>query len=155
MILELLSNTVPPSQPDFQISGNWLIAMLVAIIPVLGGVWIKAKQAGRAEVADSNVTLKKPVPTIQTREEPAWATKPELDDHIERTDKHFAEVWKRFESDRSVARESANNLHKRLDKQSEATAGVQASLNEVKETTRTLLDLALHKETPRKPPNRG
>lgn len=144
----LLAETSPA---DFMISGTWLLGFCVGIIPVIGGVWIKAKQVGRAETQDNNVTLKKPVPTIQTREEPQWATRPDLNEHVARTERHFSDVWKRFEADRTAARESANNIHKRLDKQSEATAAVQASLNEVKETTHTLLDIALNKPLGRKP----
>ena len=137
---------------DGGISGTVVIGIIGAITTLVVGVIGKLK-VDQVKSETRDVTLKKPVPTIQTREEPQWATQPDLEDHIERTDRHFAEVWKRFESDRNVARESANNLHKRLDKQSEATAGVQASLNEVKETTRTLLDLALHGAQPRKPGN--
>ena len=138
-------------------SGDGLVMSIgaIAALGVAVTAVVKAFKAGVAKGETSqNVTLKKPVPTIQTREEPHWATRPELDDYIERTDKHFSDIWTRLESDRTVARESANNIHRRLDKQSEATAGVQASLNEVKETTRTLLDLALHKAPERKPPSR-
>lgn len=108
---------------------------------------VKAYRSGvQKGSSTTETTLKKPVPTLTVREEAQWATKPDLDDHIERTDKHFAEVWNRFESERGVARDSANNLHRRLDKQSEATAAVQASLNEVKETTGKLLDIALNRK---------
>ena len=146
MMLNLIAETA--TAPDPMISGNWIIGLIGALTSL--ATLLIGKRQGIKEAADAHVTLKKPVPTIQTREEPAWATKPDLEDHIDRTDAHFAEVWKRFESDRAVARESANNMHKRLDKQSEATAGVAAALQEVKETTRTLLDLALHPT--RKPP---
>ena len=108
---------------------------------------VKAYRSGvQKGSSTTETTLKKPVPTLTVREEAQWATKPDLDDHIERTDKHFAEVWNQFESERGVARDSANNLHRRLDKQSEATAAVQASLNEVKETTGKLLDIALNRK---------
>jgi hypothetical protein len=150
MMMNLLAETVG--------SGDGLVMSIgaIAALGVAVAAVVKAFKAGVAKGETSQtVTLKKPVPTIQTREEPHWATKPELDEHIQRTDKHFADIWLRFESDRSAARESANNIHKRLDKQSEATAGVQASLNEVKETTRTLLDLALHPEQSRRKPGTG
>lgn len=48
---------------DFMISGNWLIGAGVALIPILGGVWIKAKKAGLSE-ASNNITLQSPVPTV-------------------------------------------------------------------------------------------
>lgn len=136
---------------DFMISGEWLSGFVVLVIGAIGAVYVKARKDGvRVGEGSSSVTLRKPVPTLTTREEPAWATRPDLEEHIERTERHFTKIWERFESDRHVARESANNIHKRLDKQSEATAGVLASLTEVKETTGKLLDLALN----RKPPTR-
>ena len=48
---------------DFMISGNWLIGAGVALIPILGGVWIKAKKAGLSE-ATNNITIQTPVPTV-------------------------------------------------------------------------------------------
>lgn len=143
MMIGILADAAAASDP--MISGNWLIGLIGAISTAAAA--IIGKFAGQKAGENSReVTLKKPVPTVVTREEPQWATKPDLDEHIERTDKHFAEVWNRFETERHVARESANNIHRRLDKQSEATAGVQASLNEVKETTGKLLDIALNRK---------
>lgn len=139
--MNLLAEVTQAGDP--MISGNWLIALIGTLSTAAAA--IIGKVLGQRQGENSReVTLKKPVPTVVTREEPQWATKPDLDEHIERTDKHFAEVWNRFESERGVARDSANNIHRRLDKQSEATAAVQASLNEVKETTGKLLDLALN-----------
>ena len=48
---------------DFMISGNWLIGAAVALIPILGGVWVRAKKAG-LRAATNNITLQAPVPTV-------------------------------------------------------------------------------------------
>jgi hypothetical protein len=48
---------------DFMISGNWLIGAGVALIPILGTVWIRAKKAGLSE-AKNNITIQTPVPTV-------------------------------------------------------------------------------------------
>jgi hypothetical protein len=62
---------------DFMVSGNWLIAVMVAIIPVIGGVWLKAKEAGKKQAQqDATVTLKDPVPEMPMRKvstPPSWS----------------------------------------------------------------------------------
>jgi len=50
---------------EFMISGDWLVAALLALIPVIGGVWIKAKKAGAKEAGE--VTLKEPVPEVPVK----------------------------------------------------------------------------------------
>ena len=131
------------------ISGNWLIGALLLLIPVIGGVWIKAKAAGRSEGETSRqVTLKKPVPTVVTREEPAWATKPDLEDHEERTKQEFAQLWEAIDGERKIARDALGRIHGRLDKQSEATAKVQGTVDEVKSNVSKLLDIALQRKPP-------
>ena len=142
MITTLLAEATAGGFDGVTVGVSAITALGIAIAAV-----VKAYRSGVQKGASTTeTTIKKPVPTVTIREEAQWATKPDLDDHIERTDKHFAEVWNRFESERGVARDSANNLHRRLDKQSEATAAVQASLNEVKETTGKLLDIALNRK---------
>ena len=144
--MQLLAET---ARPDFMISGNWLIGALLLLIPVIGGVWIKAKAAGRSEGETSRqVTLKKPVPTVVTREEPAWATKPDLEDHEERTKQEFAQLWEAIDGERKIARDALGRIHGRLDKQSEATAKVQGTVDEVKSNVSKLLDIALQRKPP-------
>lgn len=146
MITQMLAEAAPAG--DFQISGNWIIALLVAIIPVLGGVWIKAKQVGRTEAQDSNVTIQKPVPTIQTREEPQWATRPDLDDHIGWTRNEFARVWGQFGTERTIDNEELTKIHDRINQQSLATASLKGSLEEIGKNVSQLLHLCLHGKTP-------
>lgn len=50
---------------EFMISGDWMVAALIALIPVIGGVWIKAKRAGAKQAGE--VTLKDPLPTMPTQ----------------------------------------------------------------------------------------
>jgi adenine-specific DNA methylase len=52
-----------PILADFMISGDWVVTAAVGLIPVLSGVWIKAKRAGLRE-ATNNITLQAPVPTV-------------------------------------------------------------------------------------------
>jgi hypothetical protein len=135
------------AKPDFMISGNWLIGALVVLIPVIGGVWLKGRDVGRRLGENAReVTLKKPVPTVVTREEAAWATKPDLDEHINRTDKHFAEVWDAIQGERGIARVALGRIHERIDEQSLATARVQGTVDEVKSNVGKLLDLALNRK---------
>lgn len=142
MMTQLLANT--PPQPDFMISGNWLLGAIIAVIPILGAVWIKAKQAGRTEAQEASVTVKKPVPTVTIREEPHWATKPDLDDHIDRTDKQFGEIWQAIQQERGIARTALSRIHERLDQQTTATATLQGSVEEVGKNVTLLLSRALN-----------
>lgn len=63
-MMNLLAQTAA-GHGDFMVSGKYLIAVLVAIIPVLGGVWLKAKAAGKSEGA--SLRLEDPVPEVPTR----------------------------------------------------------------------------------------
>ncbi len=135
--------------------GAWISLGAITALGIAIAAVVKAYRSGVQKGSSTGFTLNKPVPTVTVREESQWATRPDLEDHVERTDNQFRDVWNRFESDRNVARESANNMHRRLDKQSEATAAVQASLNEVKDTTGKLLDIALGHNQTRKPPGRS
>jgi hypothetical protein len=153
MIQDIIATTQPAA--DFMISGKWLIAFVVAVIPVLGGVWIKAKQAGRAEAQDNNVTLKKPVPTIQTREEPLWATKPDLEDHVGWTRGEFKRVWDQFGAERTIDNDELNKIHERINQQSLTTASLKGTVEKIGENVAQLLHLALHDKAPTRPPRPG
>lgn len=144
-----LADVTPPT--DFMISGNWLIGFLVAMIPLVGAVWLKAKEAGRAEAQDNNVTLKKPVPTIQTREEPSWATKPELEDHVGWTREEFKRVWGQFGTERGIGNKELTQIHERINQQSQATASLKGAVEQIGENVSQLLHLALHGKTPPRP----
>lgn len=133
---------------DVMISGNWIIALLIALIPVLGGVWIKAKAAGRTEAQDNHVTLKKPVPTIQTREEQRWVPRDEYMERWERADAETSRLWNQFGHERKIWNHEIENVQTRLATQSEATASLQGTVNEVNKTVGQLLSLALNRKPP-------
>lgn len=149
-MIEVLANS-PTPQPDFMISGNWLIGALIALIPVLGAVWIKAKQAGRTEAQESTVTVKKPVPTVTIREEAHWATKPELEAHEERTTNELKQIWEAIDGERKIAREALGRIHTRLDNQSTATATLQGTVNEVGQNVARILDVMMNRKPGSRP----
>lgn len=140
-MIELIANAAGE-----MLSGDWVLklvgAMFTGAALILGRLW------GRKESETREVTLKKPVPTVVTREEPQWATRPDLDDHEARTKAEFSEVWKAIDGERKIARDALGNIHKRLDNQSTATATLQGTVNEVKDNVGKLLDLALHRKPP-------
>lgn len=140
-MIEVIANVAPA---DPMISGNWIIGLIGAI--AAGIALVVGKMQGRKEAESRDVKIQKPVPTIQTREEPRWATKPELEELGERTDKQIGEIWTAIQSERGVARESLSRIHTRIDSQANATAAVQATINEVKHTVGKLLDIALHRK---------
>jgi archaellum component FlaC len=128
---------------DFMISGNWLIAAAVAVLPILGGVWLKAKAAGKTEAESNNVTIKKPVPKVTVKEEPKYVTDEEMKEHLTRIERGFTEVKAMIENDRSTARTSIGNIHKRIDAMSESlvgkVAGVEAKIDAVAGNVELLL----------------
>lgn len=139
------------SNPDFMISGNWLIGALVILIPVVGGVWLKGRASGRSEAQENKVTLQKPVPTLTTRNEALFATKPELDDHVHWSREEFARVWSQFGTERVIDNDELNKIHERINQQSLATSNLKGSVEEIGKNVSQLLHLALHGKTP---PNR-
>lgn len=139
----LIAQAAPP---DPMISGNWIIAVIGAV--AAGIALVIGKKQGRAEAAESNVTIKPPVPTVRTQEEPAWATRPDLIELIDRTDRQFGEVWEAIQAERGIARTALSRIHERIDAQSNATAKLQGSMDEVKGTLGRLLDIALNRKPP-------
>lgn len=145
-ILPLLIANAAPSQPDFMVSGNWIIGMMIAIIPVLGGVWIKAKQAGRTEATDSNITLKKPVPTIQTREEQRYVAREEFSSRMAGLEETTEKIWEQFKTERLIWNREIEILNQRMGAQTQATAELQGTVHEVNKTVGQLLAIALNRK---------
>lgn len=118
---------------DFMISGDWLIGGLVTLLPIIGGVWIKAKQAGRKEGENSrSVTLKPPVPEVTTREAPKFAASGDLQAHEART----ADALKQMAEDIDQLHTRINSAFRKLDT-------LDGSVDAIREITGKLLDLAL------------
>lgn len=142
MMIGLLADA---AASDPMISGNWLIGIIGALSTAVAA--IIGKVAGhKAEASNREVTVKKPVPTIQVREEAQWATKPELEDHVETTREEFARVWNQFGVERKIGNEESTKIHERLNKQSEATATLQGSVNEVGKNVARILDVMMNRK---------
>lgn len=78
---------------DFMISGKWLIGAAVAIIPVLGTVWSKAKQAGKTEAQTTR--LEPPIPEVPTRKiftPPTWSDHKALCDRVKRVEDDVSDL---------------------------------------------------------------
>lgn len=134
------------AETDTLISGNWIIAMIGAI--AAGIALVVGKKQGRNEAENArDVLIKKPVPTIQTREEPHWATKPELNDHIERTDKQINAIWSAIKNERLTTTDALNRIHERVDAQVTAVAEIKGTVGEVKTILNQLVNLALHQSS--------
>lgn len=146
-MMHLLAETAAGADP--MISGNWIIGLIGALTSL--ATLLIGKRQGIKEAADSNVTLKKPVPTIQTREEPAWATKPELNDFLNWTRDEFKRVWFQFGTERTIDNDELNKIHERINQQSQATASLKGSVEKIGENVGQLLHLALHGKTPPRP----
>ncbi len=130
---------------DPMISGNWIIALIGAASTAVAAILGKGMGRREGETA-REVTLKKPVPTVVTREEPLIATQAALQEHIDNTKEGLDQVWEAITAERGVARESLGKIHARIDQQSQATAKVQGTVDEVKATVGRLLDIALNRK---------
>lgn len=136
---------------DTQVSGAWvleLIAKIFAGVAILIGAAWAAYRKGQATPTMS-ATIKPPVPTITIREDEQWATQPDLEEHVQRTDKQFSEVWQAIQAERGIARTALGRIHERLDTQSGVTAKLQGSVDEVAKNVDRLLDLAMNPNKPR------
>jgi hypothetical protein len=128
--------------------GLYISVAAIAALGVAIAAVIKAFKAGvqkGKEAQDNNVTLKKPVPTIQTREEPQWATKPDLQDHIGWTRDEFNRVWDQFGAEREIFNGDLNNMHERINAQSTAVAELMGGVEKIDQNVSRLLDIQLGK----------
>ena len=119
---------------DPMISGKWLLDMIpvaaAAIAVLLGRNYYRNQGAKESQAAE--VTIKKPVPTILTRERPVWATQAALDSLAAKHDSNI------------------HNVHRRLDDQVKALARLEGTATATNDTVGKLLDIALGKKpTPR------
>lgn len=129
--------------------GVWLSVGVIAAIGAAVAAVVKAFKAGEARGKSAqNVKLEKPVPTINTREEAAWATEPDLKDHVNWTREEFKRVWGQFGVERKIYNDELTNIHDRINKQSEATAAIKGAVEGIDQNVQQLLHLALHGKTP-------
>lgn len=147
--MNMMISILAEAAPDPLISGNWIIMVIGAVFTGLAHV--VGKKQGRAEAQENQVTLKKPIPTLTTRSEALFATKPELDDHVRWARAEFERVWGQFGTERTIDSDELNKIHERINQQSQATANLRGSVEEIGKNVTQLLHLALHGKTP---PNR-
>lgn len=95
--------------PDALISGNWLLAVIGALASA--GALIIGKYQGRKEAQESSVTIKKPVPTVRTQEEPEYVTIITFNGHLKRIEASIAGIEKAMESERGQARVDNGHVH--------------------------------------------
>lgn len=81
---------------EYMISGEWIIALLVAVIPLIGGVWVKAKKAGERQAnASRDVTLREPLPDVGVRRvfsPPSFSQHMEVVRRVETLEKDVREI---------------------------------------------------------------
>ncbi len=147
----LLANAAPP---DTQISGNWIIAIMVAAITALGGIWLSYKR-GQANPSHET-TIKSPVPTVTVRNEPRWATHDELAavavevaELREDVDKKLDKLLAGQAEERKVAREALGKVHARSDANAVALAEMKGELHGMSKNVERLLTLATNPKSPR------
>jgi hypothetical protein len=135
---------------DPMISGNWIIAVIGALASAAAMFW--GKKQGKREAQETEVTLKPPVPTVRTQEEPEFVTMGEFNGHLKRIEYTFTEIKEALDSERGIARTANGNIHKRIDAMSERLGDrlskLEGSVEAVADTTSKLLDLALNNKKP-------
>lgn len=150
-MIGFLADVAAGSNADPMISGDWVLKLVGALFT--GIALIAGRYWGRKEKEnESSVTLKKPVPTIQTREEPAWATDPDLKDHVTWTREEFQRVWGQFGAERAMHNNELTNIHERINQQAQATATIKGAVEGIDQNVQQLLHLALHGKTPPRNP---
>jgi len=130
------------------IIGSILIALLGS-----GVIVVKSKDhwksQGRAEVQSNDVTIKHPVPLVTTKEKPEYVTRTMLESHLTRIDTAIRTVNHNQESCQAYQNEQRGRIHNRLDDQVKCLARMEGTLEAVKETSTTLLNLALQTNKPK------
>ena len=127
-----------------------LIGVILITLAGSGIFVIRAKDGwkakGAAEAHSNNVTIKHPVPTIQTREEQRWVPREEYLERWMRADEEVSRLWSQFGQERKIWNHEIESVQARLAVQSDATATLQGTVNEVNKTVGQLLSLALNRK---------
>lgn len=132
--------------------GIWIsVAAITAIGGVIIGI-IKAFKAGvqkGKEAQDNNVTLKKPVPTIHTREEERFVSREEFTAGIGRMEDATEKIWEQFKTERLILNREIETMNQRWDSQLKATGELKGTVQEINKTVGQLLAIALRKTNSR------
>lgn len=146
--MHLLAEAAAGADP--MISGAWIIKIIGAIFT--GAALILGRYWGRKEKeSEASVTIKKPVPTILTRSEEPFATQPDLDDHVKWCRDEFQRVWGQFGVERKIHNDELTQIHERINVQTNATATIKGSVEEIGKNVAQLLHLALNGKTTHPP----
>lgn len=124
--------------PHEVLSGGAVVGIIGAISTLVVGIIGKLK-VDQARNQSNDVTIKRPVPTVETREKPVLAIKADVDSAIKRIEDQHNKC-------QQYQGEQRANIHHRLDDQVKALARMEGTLASVQQTTSTLLDLALQKK---------
>jgi hypothetical protein len=150
MILELIAQAAPAS-PDPMISATAVTGIIGAITTLVVGIIAKLK-VDAVKNESREVTLKKPVPTVRTQEEPEFVTMGVFNGHLQRIENSFDEIKEALEGERGTARIAQGNIHKRIDalseKLTEKLSRLEGTSGAVKETVDRLLTMALEATKP-------
>lgn len=131
-MIRILAETAA-AVPDAQISGSVVVGIIGAITTLVVGVIGKLKIDQVKGETSREVTIKRPVPTVNIKEDPEYATKGELH-----------EVWVAIEANRQANHEELSKIYNRLNTQSGVVATLQGTMNEVKSTVNQLLSIAIN-----------
>lgn len=146
--LLLLAEATPP---DPNIPTAAVVGIIGAITTLVVGIIGKLK-LDQVKNESRDVTLKPPVPTVRTQEEPEFVTVDVFNGHLQRIESNFEEIKEALDSERGIARNANGNIHRRIDalseKMGERLGNLEGTLKGVAETTKTLLDIALGKKPP-------
>jgi hypothetical protein len=137
MMMNLLADVAPAA--DSMISGSVVVGIIGAITTLVVGVIGKLKIDQVKGETSREVTIKRPVPTVNIKEDPEYATKGELH-----------EVWVAIEANRQANHEELSKIYNRLNTQSGVVATLQGTMNEVKNTVNQLLVIAINGKSPGK-----
>jgi len=144
MLLHLLAQSVP-APPDAMLPTSAIVGIIGGITTLVVGIIGKLK-VDQAKAQSNDITLKKPVPTIETREKPVFVSREDLEAHLKRIDGKVKEVSDAQMACQTYQASQRGHLHNRLDDQVKALARMEGTLASVQQTTTTLLDLALNKK---------
>lgn len=136
-MIGILAETAAGADP--MISSTAVTAIIGGITTLVVGVIGKLKLDQVKNETSREVTIKRPVPTVNIKEDPEYATKGELH-----------EVWVAIEANRQSTHEELSKIYNRLNTQSSVVATLQGTMNEVKSTVNQLLCIAINGKTPGK-----
>lgn len=129
MIAYFLAET---AAADPMIPGTWVTGFIVAVLGVIGG-WVTKGKIARTSVEPNPL----PVEVVES-----LATKEEMRELEGRLVSEIRKLENALGKERDVARTANGNLHARIDRTSEAIAGVTGQLSQMNSNLDRLLDLA-------------